>query len=148
MVCRLFKRDARCAPAAGRWPTLVKQRPGVFRAPAVCQRRGSPATAAPQRCGKCGVCWLVRDCCRCYRQWVVSRKVAESHLTARCGEQTPLPIRYVILTHMHPGSCSGALSFAQAGAEVKSAMPTLAARRCRPARDLSDGTRAKADWRG
>jgi len=46
-----------------------------------------------------------------------SRKVAEQ-IYRSIRSETQLPIRYVILTHMHPDHVLGASLFAQAGAEV------------------------------
>jgi len=103
--------DARCAPA-GAVANFGEAAPGVF------VHRGIVSDAAAGNSGDvANVGFVVGETAVAVIDSGGSRKVAESIYRA-VREQTPLPIRYVILTHMHPDHVLGASVFAQAGAEV------------------------------
>jgi quinoprotein relay system zinc metallohydrolase 2 len=103
--------DARCAPA-GPEASFGEAAPGVF------VHRGIVSDAAVDNSGDvANVGFVVGETAVAVIDSGGSRKVAESIYRA-VRQHTPLPIRYVILTHMHPDHVLGASVFAQAGAEV------------------------------
>lgn len=105
------KGEARCA-LAGPVASFREAAPGVF------VHRGIVSDAASDNSGDvANVGFVVGETAVAVIDSGGSRKVAETIYRA-VRQQTPLPIRYLILTHMHPDHVLGASVFAQAGAEV------------------------------
>jgi len=131
---------ANAAPAAraGGAHICESTAPGVFRAPNVLVRTRSRNSGDVE----CGFV-LVRLLVAVIDSGWFSARIAES-IYARAGSRQPLPIRYVILTHMHPDQFWRNLSLRTQPRGRRHA--NLRGRCQEPARDLLRSF-GPADWR-